>query len=97
MERHLTSWYSPRLEKEMPIAVYGTYGFALLLIPTAAADFLEYERFQLIESLRPFIDGGKVKVFSIDSINCNDAPRGSRPHGAVNESATTPVTSVRST
>ena len=69
MERHLTSWYSPRLEKEMPIAVYGSYGFALLLIPTAAADFLEYERFQLIESLRPFIDGGKVKVFSIDSIN----------------------------
>lgn len=69
MERNLTSWYSPRLEKEMPIAVYGNYGFALLLIPTAAADFLEYERFQLIESLRPFIDGGKVKVFSIDSIN----------------------------
>jgi len=53
----------------MPIAVYGNYGFALLLVPTAAADYLEYERFQLIESLRPFIDGGKVKVFSINSIN----------------------------
>jgi esterase/lipase superfamily enzyme len=69
MERNLTSWYSPRLGKEMPVAVYGSYGFALLLIPTAAADFLEYERFQLIESLRPFIDAGHVKVFSIDSIN----------------------------
>lgn len=53
----------------MPVASYGHYGFALLLVPTAAADFLEYERFQLIESLRPFIEGGKVKVFSIDSIN----------------------------
>ena len=53
----------------MPIAVYGHYGFALLLLPTAAADFLEYERFQLINSLQPFIDGGKVKVFSINSIN----------------------------
>ena len=69
MQRHITSWYSPRLEKEMPIAVYGTYGFALLLVPTAAADYLEYERFQLLEALRPFIEGGKVKVFSIDSIN----------------------------
>jgi esterase/lipase superfamily enzyme len=69
MERHLTSWYSPRLQKEMPIAVYGNYGFALLLVPTAAADYLEYERFQLIDSLRPFIEGGKVKVFSINSIN----------------------------
>lgn len=69
MTRQITSWYSHRLDKEMPVAVYGDYGFALLLIPTAAADYLEYERFQLIESLRPFIDGGKVKVFSINSIN----------------------------
>jgi esterase/lipase superfamily enzyme len=69
MERHIHSWYSPSLEKEMPVAVYGHYGFALLLVPTAAADFLEYERFNLIESLRPFIDAGQLKIFSIDSIN----------------------------
>lgn len=69
MQRHLSSWHSPSLDKEMPIAVYGYYGFALLLVPTAAADYLEYERFQLIDSLKPFIEGGKVKVFSIDSIN----------------------------
>lgn len=69
MTRNLTSWYSPRLQKEMPIAVYGNYGFALLLVPTAAADYLEYERFGLIDALQPFIDGGKVKVFSINSIN----------------------------
>jgi esterase/lipase superfamily enzyme len=53
----------------MPIAVYGHYGFALLLIPTAAADFLEYERFGLIHALSPFIGSGKVKVYSINSIN----------------------------
>lgn len=69
MERRITSWYSPCLRREMPIATYGHFGFALLMVPTAAADFLEYERFNLIESLRPFIDAGKVKVYSIDSIN----------------------------
>jgi len=69
MDRHLSSWYSPSLQKEMPVAVYGHYGFALLLIPTAAADYLEYERFQLIDAIRPYIESGKVKVFSIDSIN----------------------------
>ena len=53
----------------MPVAVYGHYGFALLLVPTAAADYLEYERFQLIDALRPFINGGKMKVFSVNSIN----------------------------
>src|SRR5258706_8980945 len=69
MKRELTKWYSPSLDKEMPIASYGDYGFALLLVPTAAADYLEYERFQLLDTLQPHIDGGKVKVFSIDSIN----------------------------
>lgn len=69
MQREITSWYSPSLNKEMPVATYGYHGFAVLLIPTAAADFLEYERFQMIDALAPFIDGGKIKVFSIDSIN----------------------------
>lgn len=69
MNREITSWYSPALEREMPIAMYGHYGFALLLIPTAAADYLEYERFQMMDALQPLIDSGKVKVFSINSIN----------------------------
>ena len=69
MRREITSWYSPSLKKEMPIASYGHYGFALLLIPTAGADYLEYERFQLIQALEPMINSGKFRVFSIDSIN----------------------------
>ena len=69
MKRELSSWYSPSLAKDMPIASYGDYGFVLLLVPTAAADYLEYERFQLIDALEPFINAGKVKVFSINSIN----------------------------
>lgn len=69
MKRELTSWYSPSLNKEMPVATYGDFGFALLLIPTAAADYLEYERFQMIDAISPYINSGKVKVFSINSIN----------------------------
>jgi esterase/lipase superfamily enzyme len=69
MQKTIESWLSPSLQKDMPIATYGHYGFALLMIPTAAADFLEYERFQLIDSLAPFINQGKLKVFSVNSIN----------------------------
>lgn len=63
MKRELSSWYSPALNKEMPIAAYGHYGFAILLIPTAAADYLEYERFQLIDAIAPMIESGKCRVF----------------------------------
>lgn len=69
MQRYLTSWFSPAVQKEMPVAVYGHYGFALLLVPTAAADYLEYERFEMIDALAPIIDSGKVKVFSVNSMN----------------------------
>jgi esterase/lipase superfamily enzyme len=69
MNRELTSWYSPALNRDMPIAAYGHYGFALLMIPTAAADYLEYERFRLIEAMGPLLDAGKVKLYSINSIN----------------------------
>lgn len=69
MVREIHQWFSPALQKEMPLAVYGHYGFALLMIPTAAADYLEYERFELIHQLAPMIDAGKIKVFSINSIN----------------------------
>lgn len=69
MKRELTSWYSPTLGIDMPLVAYGDYGFALLLVPTAAADYLEYERFQLIDSLAPYINSGKLRVFSVNSIN----------------------------
>lgn len=69
MQRVLDGWYSPRLNKHMEIVTYGHYGFPLLLFPTAAADYLEYERFQLIAAIAGQIESGKVKVFSINSIN----------------------------
>lgn len=69
MKREIHRWWSPRLQKDMDVVVYGHWGFSLLLFPTAAADFLEYERFQLIDAMRPLIEEGKVKIFSINSIN----------------------------
>ncbi len=69
MNRQLGGWHSPSLNKHMEIASYGHYGFALLMLPTAAADYLEYERFLLINAIKPHIESGKVRVFSINSIN----------------------------
>jgi len=69
MQRIIDVWHSPRLNQPMEIATYGHYGFPLLLFPTAAADYLEYERFLLIDAIAEHVDAGKVKVFSINSIN----------------------------
>ncbi len=69
MERILDSWFSPSLGREMEIVIYGHYGPALLMFPSAAADYLEYERFYLIDSISHLIEEGRIKVFSINSIN----------------------------
>ena len=69
MSREIHRWFSPNLNKDMDLVVYGNYGFALLMFPTAGADFLEYERFKLIDSIGWFLGEGKLKAFSINSIN----------------------------
>ncbi len=69
LPRRSDGWDSPRLGQHMPIVTYGDRGRPLLLFPTAAADYLENERFFLIKSIEPAIMAGRVRVFSIDSIN----------------------------
>src|SRR5258705_5551333 len=69
MERRITSWFSPNLSAEMPLVAYGHAGQPLLMFPTAAADYLEYERFHLVEAIQPFVEAGKVRAYSINSVN----------------------------
>ena len=69
MRKEVHAWHSHRIGGNMRVAVYGHWGMPLLMFPTAAADFEEYERFHLIGSIKHLIDAGKVKVYSIDSVN----------------------------
>ena len=69
LPRRIDGWHSPALGMDMPVVSYGHRGHPLLLFPTAAADFLENERFFLIKAVEPAIMEGRVRVFSIESIN----------------------------
>jgi esterase/lipase superfamily enzyme len=69
MERRTTSWYSQNLGMEMPLVAYGHAGYPLLMFPTAAADYLEYERFHLVDAIKPLIEAGRVRAYSINSVN----------------------------
>jgi esterase/lipase superfamily enzyme len=69
MRRDITSWYSHNLGMEMPLVAYGHAGFPLLMFPTAAADYLEYERFLLLDAIKPFIENGLIRAYSINSVN----------------------------
>jgi esterase/lipase superfamily enzyme len=69
MRRDTTSWFSHNLGMEMPMVAYGDRGFPLLMFPTAAADYLEYERFLLVDVIKPFIEAGLLRAYSVNSVN----------------------------
>ena len=53
----------------------GSAGRALLLFPTAAADFLENERFDLVKSVEPFLaQGGPSLLDRLDQLQGLDGP-----------------------
>ncbi|MBI5060673.1 esterase family protein [candidate division KSB1 bacterium] len=66
MHREHHQWYSPSLGREMDLLLYGHYGRPLLVFPSARGRYFEYEDFSMIETLAPFIDAGKIKVFCPD-------------------------------
>ena len=68
MEKQRSTWYSPRLRRDVTVARFGHFGAPLLLFPTAGGDAEECERMLMIRALRPLIDAGRLKVYSPDSI-----------------------------
>jgi esterase/lipase superfamily enzyme len=69
MRRDTTSWFSHNLGMDMPLVAYGETGYPLLMFPTAAADYLEYERFLLVDAIKPLIESGQLRAYSINSVN----------------------------
>lgn len=63
-----TRWRSERVQRDVTLVRWGTVGQPILLFPTAGGDAEEIERFQLIDSLAPLLDAGKIKIYSCDSV-----------------------------
>jgi esterase/lipase superfamily enzyme len=69
MHREHHRWYSSRVGRDMDVRVYGHYGEPLLVFPTSGGDEREYEGQGMIDALGHHIDAGRVKVFTINSMN----------------------------
>ncbi len=63
-----TSWHSDRLGEEISVVRWGVMGVPLLLFPTAGGDAEEIERFKMIDTLAPYLEQGRVKIYSCDNL-----------------------------
>jgi esterase/lipase superfamily enzyme len=62
-------WWSPNLNQEMEIIVYGHAGMPTLIFPCQGGRFFEWEDFGMFEACRSFIDRGKFQFFTVDSVD----------------------------
>jgi esterase/lipase superfamily enzyme len=62
-------WWSPSLGQEMELKVYGHYGKPAIVFPAQGGRFYEYEDFGMVQAVRSFIDAGRIKLFTVDSID----------------------------
>ena len=61
--------YSGNLGREMAFKVYGHAGKPIIVFPSSGGSFFEYEDFGMIEACRDFIEAGKVRFFTPESVD----------------------------
>jgi len=61
-------WFSGRIEQEITVVRWGTFGRPVLVFPSAGGDAEEIERFGLVDACGPLLAEGLVKLYSVDSV-----------------------------
>jgi esterase/lipase superfamily enzyme len=62
-------WWSPSLNQEMELKVYGYYGKPVIVFPAQSGRFYDFENFGMVDSVSSFIESGKIKVYTVDGID----------------------------
>ena len=69
MKREYHSWWSPRLQRNMELLIFGHAGARVLVFPTRFARFYEYEDLRMHEQIQHKIEAGQMQLFCVDSID----------------------------
>lgn len=63
-----TRWYSQRVQSDISVVRWGHYGKPVIVFPTAGGDAEEIERMRLVDAVGDFLESGRVKIYSCDSV-----------------------------
>jgi esterase/lipase superfamily enzyme len=69
MYRDAISYHSNVLGEDLGVIVYGMTGYPIIVFQTQNSKCTNYEDFGMISELADYIDGGKVQLFCVDSID----------------------------
>ena len=69
MNSEYHKWYSDNLHRDMELKVYGHAGQPYIVFPTSRGRFFDYENMGMVGAISSFIEKGKIKLFSVDSVD----------------------------
>jgi esterase/lipase superfamily enzyme len=67
MNRQYHKWFSPRLNRDMELLVFGHAGDRVLVFPTRQGRFFDYENWGLLDAVRDRVQAGQLQLFCVDS------------------------------
>jgi esterase/lipase superfamily enzyme len=69
MNREFHRWYSPSLERDMDLLVFGHGGARAVVFPTSMGRFFEWEDRDMIAALAEPIERGWLQLYCVDSVD----------------------------
>jgi esterase/lipase superfamily enzyme len=69
MNREYHKWFSPNLNRDMELLIFGHAGARVLVFPTRRGRFYEYEDLGLVDALADRLDNGLLQLFCVDSVD----------------------------
>jgi esterase/lipase superfamily enzyme len=69
MHREHVRWFSPRLDRDMELLVFGHAGARMVVFPSSMGRFFEWEDQGMMHALGEQIERGWLQVFCVDSVD----------------------------
>lgn len=69
MKREYHKWWSPNLNRNMELLIFGHAGAKVLVFPTRTGRFYEYENLGLVDSIADKINAGQLQLYCVDSVD----------------------------
>jgi esterase/lipase superfamily enzyme len=69
LKEEYVKWYSNNLGREIETLTFGHSGYPVLIFPSSQGRYYEAKNFNLIESVKWFVEQGLVKIYCPDSID----------------------------
>lgn len=69
MNREHHRWFSPHLNRDMELLIFGHAGARALVFPTSQGRFFEFEDRQMVAALGGQLENGSLQLYCVDSVD----------------------------